>query len=181
MRILAVFLACAATLSAQKDSVNAVPQPGPVSAEQRAKLAALFPDPASLAAKASGPYQTYSSDLYKYLDGGADAYLIGGMIAMIHQELKTADIEITADIFDMGDGAHSSRIYSIERPPDCRTVSIGNEGYVDEGLLNFTGGEYYVKLLAFGSSSNTAAALDKLGRAIAARIAAGRAAAQGKK
>jgi hypothetical protein len=165
----------AALLSAQSGGGGKVPSPAAVSRGEQAKLMALLPEAGLFGGAASRPAQFYSADLYKYLDGGADAYLRAGFAALIHREYKAPDADFTADIYDMGDPAHAFARYAAERPPECRKIELGNGGYVDEGLLNFVDGPYYVKLLAFGEAGKTAAALEKAARGISARIAAGRA------
>lgn len=59
-------------------------------------------------------------------------------------------------------------IYAAERSPDEPYVSIGTEGYANQGALNFFQSQYYVKLQGFGEGAD--AALDTLARAISAKI-----------
>jgi len=168
MRIPLCLLFAAALLPAQQGAGGAAT----VTQAEKAKLAALLPGPASFVGKPSKPPAFFSTDLYKYLDGGADAYLQRGFAALLHQEYKAADVDITADIYDMGDPARARAMYSAERPADWRPITIGLEGYRDEGALNFWEGAYYVKLLAFGDAVKTPALLDRVARAISARIGA---------
>ena len=168
MRIRLCLLFAAAWLPAQPgDRAAAAPA-------EKTKLAALLPDPRAFGARPAKPAAFYSADLYKYLDGGAEAYLQRGFAALIHQEYKAADVEITADVYDMGGAARAWDMYSASVRPDSRPIPIGREGYRDEGALNFQQGGYYVKLLAFGDAAKTAAILDAAARAISARIGAGR-------
>jgi hypothetical protein len=166
MRILPCLLFAAALLPAQPGAGSAAA----VTQAERAKLAALLPGPAPFGGKPSKPPAFFSADLYKYLDGGAEAYLQRGFVALLHQEYKAADVEITADIYDMGDPARAWGMYSAERPADRRPIPMGREGYRDEGALNFQQSVYYVKLLAFGEAARTAAILDTVARGISTRI-----------
>jgi len=136
----------------------------------RARLAALVPDGKSFGGKPAGAAAYYSTDLYKYIDGGAEAYHQRGFVALVHREYKTASAEITVDIYDMGRAANALDTFRAERSPDCRAVAIGAGGYAAEGMLNFTGGRYYVKLLAFSQAGGAAAALETAARNISGRI-----------
>jgi hypothetical protein len=135
----------------------------------RARLVALIPDGKAFGAQPAGQAAYYSSDLYKYIDGGAEAYHQRGFVALVHREYKTASAEITVDIYDMGRAANALAMFRVERSPDCRAVAIGAGGYKAEGMLNFTEGRYYVKLLAF-SQAGAAATLETAARNISGRI-----------
>jgi hypothetical protein len=166
MRILLCLLFAAALLPAQPAARPAAA----VAPAEKAKLVALLPDSQGFGARQAKPAAFYSADLYKYLDGGAEAYLQRGLAALLHQEYRAADVDITADVYDMGDPARAWGMYSAERPADYHPIAMGREGYRDEGALNFQQGSYYVKLLAFGDAAKTAALLDTVARAISARI-----------
>lgn len=169
MRILLCFLFAAALLPAQQQRARGVVAVAPA---EKTKLAALLPDPEAFGGRQSKAAAFYSADLYKYLDGGAEAYRQRGFVALLHQEYKAADMDITADVYDIGDPDRAWAMYSAERPSDCRPVPIGREGYRDEGALNFQQANYYVKLLAFGDAAKTAALLDAVARDISAKIGA---------
>jgi hypothetical protein len=110
----------------------------------------------------------YSSDLYRYMDGGADIYLKYGLVALAHREYQPAGVDMTVDIFDMGDPLHAFGIYSAERSPEYHFIPIGAEGYSSESTLNFLQGRYYIRLSAFGGGA--APALDNFAHAISRSI-----------
>jgi hypothetical protein len=139
-------------------------------AEKR-KLTSLLPGPPQFGGKPVKPPMFYSTDLYRYLDGGADAYLDYGLVALVHREFRSRDVDLAADIYDMGDALRAFGIYSAERAPDYAFLPIGDEGYADTGILNFLQGTYYVKLQAFGDNAGTPpAVLRAAAKNIAARI-----------
>ncbi len=144
----------------------------PQSPREKARLTALLPDPAPLGLRAGKPAGFYAADLYRYLDGGADAYRKRGFLALIHQEYRAKDADLTADIYDMGNVARAGAMYEAERPPDCRSVAVGGGGYADEGVLNFHQERYYIKLMAFSDAGETGRLLDATARGISARIGA---------
>jgi hypothetical protein len=117
------------------------------------KLTAILPGAQPLGWTSREAPSFYSTDLYRLIDGGADAYLQYGLVAMTHAEYKSKNLEITAEIYDMGDALHAFGIYSAERSPDYHFIPIGAEGYAEEGCLNFFQGVYYIKLQAFGDGS----------------------------
>jgi len=136
-------------------------QQPPIPAEVKTRLAALLPNGKNRA-------RFYSSDLYRYMDGGADIYLKYGLAAMAHCEYKRAGVEMTVDVFDMGGPLQAFGIYSAERSPEYHFIPIGAEGYSSESTLNFLQGRYYVRLSAFGDGA--APALDSFARAISRSI-----------
>jgi hypothetical protein len=143
-----------------------------VSEARKARLSALLPAAPEFAAKPSEAARFFGADLYKLIDGGAEAYHQFGFVALVHREYKSSAAEITADIFDMGDSLRAFGIYSAERSPDYHYISMGAEGYAEEGTLNFLQGEYYVKLQGFGDKP--APELESAARSISAKIGGGR-------
>jgi hypothetical protein len=140
-------------------------QQAPIPAEVKTRLAALLP-------KGGDAARFYSSDLYRYMDGGADIYLKYGLVAMAHGEYKRAGVDMTVDVFDMGSPLQAFGIYSAERSPEYHFIDIGAEGYSSESTLNFLQGRYYVRLSAFGDGAATA--LDNFAHAISRSIGGNR-------
>jgi hypothetical protein len=136
-------------------------QQAPIPAEVKTRLAALLP-------KGGDTVRFYSSDLYRYMDGGADIYLKYGLVAMVHRGYKSAGVDMTVDVFDMGGPLEAFGIYSAERSPEYHFIDIGTEGYSSESTLNFLQGRYYVRLSAFGDGAPPA--LDSFARAISRSI-----------
>jgi len=95
--------------------------------------------------------------LFEYIDGAAEVYLsydFKELLVAQFQE-KSSKASVTMEIYDMGNGRHAFGIYSAERYPESRFLSIGNQGYLDEGSLNFLVGRYYVKLLCFEAGTRS--------------------------
>jgi hypothetical protein len=87
---------------------------------------------------------------------------------MVHREYKSAGVDMTVDVFDMGGPLQAFGIYSAERSPEYHFIDIGTEGYSSESTLNFLRGRYYVRLSAFGDGASPA--LDSFARAISRSI-----------
>ena len=142
----------------------------PQSPRDKARLTALLPGAEALGGTSLKPARFYAADLYRYLDGGADAYRRRGFQVLIHQEYRAKNADLTLDIYDMGGAPRAAAMYAAERPPDCRSVAIGGAGYVDKGVLNFHQERYYIKLIAFSDAADTAPVLEAAARAVSARI-----------
>jgi hypothetical protein len=167
IRYLVVILA--AVSLAAGGAFAAEPPSGPSAAAERQRMLDLIPAPLPAQAVAQGPASFYDpDDLYKYMDGGADVFLLYGFQRLLHQEFRAKEVDVTLDVFDMGAPDTAFGIYSAERSPSYRFFTVGAEGYRDEGILNFLQDRYYVKLGGFGSGAD--AVLDVFARALSPRI-----------
>ncbi len=118
---------------------------------------------------AQGAPSFYGPDnLYQYMDGGADVYLLYDFQVLLHQDLKSGQAELTVDIFDMGNSEDAFGMYAAERAPGYNFLDIGAEAYRNEGILNFLQDRYYIKLAGFGPGSDDL--LEKIARVISERI-----------
>ncbi len=118
--------------------------------EGRQSLQTLLPSLEGMVCEES-PQTYYPETLFEYINGAAEIYLSYGFKELIVVQYKrndTPDI-LTVEVYDMGDPRNSFGIYSAERYPDNEFLSLGTQGYVEEGALNFLVGCYYVKLLCF--------------------------------
>jgi hypothetical protein len=125
------------------------------------------PLPGGAAAEGSPSFYTPDS-LYQYIDGGADVYLLYNFRLLLHEDFKSGEAELTADIYDMGKTEDAFGMYAAERSPGYKFVTVGVEGYRSEGVLNFLQAHYYVKLAGSGAGAN--ALLDQLARILSQRI-----------
>jgi hypothetical protein len=134
----------------------------------RQEMSKLLPQPLPTGAVAQ-PVSFYTPDnLYEYMDGGADIFLVYGVRQVLHLDLRIQKADLTLDIFDMGTPDTAFGMYAAERTADEPFLSIGLEGYKNKGALNFLEDRYYVKLTGFGEGAD--AALEPLARAVSARI-----------
>jgi hypothetical protein len=140
----------------------------------RIELLKLVPNPLPAQGHALHAPAFYGSNLWEYIDGAADQYLLYGMDGMLHEELRAGEADITADIFSMAKTENAFGIYATERSAGAQFVSIGTEGYRSQSsdgssaTLNFFLERYYVKLTAFGAGGGSV--LEELARGIAGRI-----------
>lgn len=141
--------------------------PATIPPESRARLRQLLP----FTETTKDCPQFYAGDLYRYIDGGAEAFEAYDMLAMVHCRRQEGDVQVVVDIYDMGTALNAFGVYSSERAPDQRFLNIGVEGNATDFTLNFWAGRYYVKLSAFGGTGG-AALMERLASAIAERIGA---------
>jgi hypothetical protein len=89
--------------------------------------------------------------LFEYINGAAENYLSYEFKELLVANYKNDQSEatLTLEIYDMGNDTNAFGIYSSERYPESRFLAVGNQGYIEEGTLNFIVGSLYVKLLCF--------------------------------
>jgi hypothetical protein len=121
---------------------------------------------------AEAPQTYYPENLFEYINGAAEIYLSYGFRELIVAEYKKSDTSdtVAVEIYDMGDHKNSFGIYSAERYPDNEFVSLGTQGYVEEGALNFLVGRYYIKLLCFDCEDRSDKALQAFSEEIVSRV-----------
>jgi hypothetical protein len=92
--------------------------------------------------------------LYEYINGAADLYL-----ASDFEELKVAEYgnekkaSVIVEAYRHRTEEDAFGIYSQERLPEGNFLSIGAEGYIDQHVLNFVTGRYYVKINSFNTGT----------------------------
>lgn len=159
---LALFV-CAWCLRASATPAGSAPDP------TQQQLTRFLNRPLPGHAAAEGAASFYQADsLYRFMDGGADIYLLYDFRRLIHQDFKAGAAELSVDVYDMGKPEDAFGIYAAERSPNYTYLAIGAEGYRSKGLLNFFQDHFYVKLT--GSGTNADALLDQLAHTISSRI-----------
>lgn len=100
---------------------------------------------------AESPVTYFPETLFEYINGAAEIYISYDFKELIVAEYKKNDTSdsVAVEIYDMGNRKNSFGIYSAERYPDSEFLTLGTQGYMEEGTLNFLIGRYYVKLLCF--------------------------------
>ncbi|MDI7261069.1 MAG: hypothetical protein QME90_14270 [Thermodesulfobacteriota bacterium] len=103
--------------------------------------------------KPSGEIQTFiPKTLYEYINGAADLYFTYDF-----EELKVAEYmndkkaSVTVEVYRHKTSIHAFGIYSQERLSDANFFGIGAQGYIENNILNFLMGNYYVKINSFNT------------------------------
>ncbi len=105
--------------------------------------------------KQSGGIQTFTpKTLFEYIDGAADLYIIYDF-----QELKVAEYKnekkasVTVEVYEHKTPTHAFGIYSQERLPNANIIDAGAQGYIENNVLNFLTGPYYVKITGYNTGA----------------------------
>ncbi|MFC1850437.1 DUF6599 family protein [candidate division CSSED10-310 bacterium] len=124
--------------------------------------------------KADGPAQIFTpQDLFEYINGAAELYLSYDFQKVATVTLENeAEHSLTIDIFQHSNDQNGFGIYSQEKPRTGNFLPVGNEGYYEEGIMNFVRGKFYVKLICFGVEKEKEQLLLSVAREIAAKLPA---------
>lgn len=120
--------------------------------------------------KISSPPRYFAAeDLWKYINGAAEAYLAEGVVGMVTVEYAPAEgaSSIVVEIYQMGTHEGSQAIYRKENGSGGDDVSLGEESTVERGAVAFYQGRYYVKLVTFDFSASSQAALERIASTVA--------------
>ena len=105
--------------------------------------------------KQSVEIQTFTpKTLFEYINGAADLYLTYDF-----QELKVAEYlngkkaSVIVDVYRHKTLTHAFGIYSQERLPNANFLDIGAQGYIEQNILNFLSGPYYVKINSYNTGA----------------------------
>ena len=120
----------------------------------------------------SEPRLFQPDNLWEYIDGAADQYLLCGFREVITADyaVGTDSNSVTVEIYCMESPTHAFGIYAAERSPEEQPVAIGVQGYQGANVLNFYKGPYYVKMTSFALEKDLSASLAQMGRSIADKI-----------
>jgi len=112
-------------------------------------------------------YPVYLPDnLWDFINGAADTYLAYGFVDLHVAEYKKGKNVIKAEIYRHSDNIMAFGIYSSERSPSFRFQSIGAQGYVADGAINFFKGNYYVKIKTYSKQEKVLQAAELLANRI---------------
>ncbi len=127
---------------------------------------ALFPQvPGWTMSQESRVYD--ANDLWDIIDGAADLYLEYAFVDLHIARYKTlAGREVKAELYRHGNAENAFGIYSAERSPENNFIAIGAQGYQQTSVLNFTTGEFYLRLSSYQADSASRTDLQTIARGI---------------
>lgn len=118
----------------------------------------------------SGPTVTYvPSNLYQYIDGAADGYLVFDFRLLGHAEYVNPAVEgqkIVVDVYEMATPEDAFGIYSVERSPEVKFLPLGDQGYATARSVTFHQNRFYVRIQARRPGSAAQEAMLALARAV---------------
>lgn len=108
-----------------------------------------------------------SNNLWDIIDGAADLYLEYAFINLhIARYISADSIEVKAELYRHGSVADAFGIYSQERDPGYNFIQIGTQGYLQQGVLNYFDGLYYIKLSTYQTGNTGQQALQTIAKKI---------------
>ncbi len=120
------------------------------------------------------PMNFIPGNLYEYINGAAEIYLAYDfeelIVGQYEKEKDAEEASLSIEIYDMGNEKNSFGIYSAERFSESQFIPIGNQGYLEEGTLNFVVGRYYIKLLCFECGEKSDEILKSFSNKIVSRV-----------
>ncbi len=121
--------------------------------------------------KINSDYPVYTPDnLWNYINGAADAYLMLGFADLNIREYVKGRSRIKAEIYRFGDDSQAFGFYSMERSPGYKFIPVGVQGYNEEGAVHFYRDRYYVKIMSHSGSTKVNDAMLKIAGLISANI-----------
>jgi len=106
----------------------------------------------------SGPSRSYeAANLFEYMDGNAEGYLIYGFRNMKGVTCRQGEISFVIDLSDMNDADSAYGIFSANRDPSQPVSPIGMAAQVTSRRAMFVNGVYYLEIAANPEGDHTAA------------------------
>ncbi|MFC2116217.1 DUF6599 family protein [Bacteroidota bacterium] len=109
-------------------------------------------------------------NLWDLINGAAESYLSYDFMDLHLADYEKGDVLIHVEIYRHSNSNNAFGIYSSERSPDYNFLKLGTQGYLDEGVLNFFTGQFYVKLYSTGSGEELQNSLKEIGRIVSSHL-----------
>jgi hypothetical protein len=108
-----------------------------------------------------------ANNLWDIIDGAADLYLEYAFVNLqIARYVSKDSIEVKVEIYRHSTEADAFGIYSQERDPKYNFIQIGVQGYLQQGVLNFFDGVYYIKLSTYQTGVKAQDGMKRIARSI---------------
>jgi hypothetical protein len=113
--------------------------------------------------KKSTDFPVYLKDnLWDYIGGAAATYLTYGFLDLHITEYKKGKNSIKLEIYRLSGNNMAFGIYSTERSPSFKYVSLGSQGYIASGAINFFKGCFYIKIRTFSKNERVLKSAESL-------------------
>ena len=92
--------------------------------------------------------KVYTPDnLWDLIDGAAELYLSYGFVDLTLADYSNhAGIDVRVELYRHSSTVNAFGMYCQERNSDYHFINVGTQGYIENGVLNFLCGAYYVKI-----------------------------------
>jgi hypothetical protein len=140
----------------------------------RKKVVDPFPATGTVAGWEKGDKtQTFdASNLWQYIDGGADQYVSAGVVTTSTSDYKfQGTLEATADVYTMKTQAGAKTIFDADpATSDSKSVALGDAARAYAQSVVFRKGPYLVRITAFEAAPGESDALLALAHGIESRL-----------
>jgi hypothetical protein len=108
-----------------------------------------------------------SNNLWDIIDGAADLFLEYGFVDLhIGRYIDADSIEVKAELYRHATDIDAFGMYSQERDTSYNFIPMGVQGYLQQGVLNFLTGSYYIKLSTYQTGDKAQHALQTIAQAL---------------
>jgi hypothetical protein len=114
----------------------------------------------------------YTPDnLWDIIDGAAESFLSYGFEELrIGEYVDWVGTDVRVELYRHSSAENAFGIYAAERTTDVSYIDIGTQGYVDEMVLNFFAGKYYVKISSHVDMDTGITAMTTVARRVAEHL-----------
>lgn len=114
----------------------------------------------------------YTPDnLWDIIDGAAESFLSYGFEELrIGEYVDWVGTDVRVELYRLSSSDNAFGIYAQERTDEVSYFKIGTQGYVDEKILNFFAGRYYVKISSHVDADTGITAMHIVARRIAEHL-----------
>jgi len=117
------------------------------------------------------PREYKREDLYSYIDGGAEIYHEYGFSQVIVQDYtRKKGKSIALEIFEMDSSEGAYGVYTFKTSTQGKGLDLGDKAQLADYYLNFWKGDFVVTLIGFDEDEETIKGLQKIARAVDAKI-----------
>jgi hypothetical protein len=112
-----------------------------------------------------------ANNLWDAIDGAADLYLEYAFVDLhIARYISTDSIEVKAELYRHASSEDAFGMYAQERDTGYNFIRLGVQGYLQQGVLNFLTGSYYIKLSTYQTGSKAQEAILNIGKKLAEHL-----------
>jgi hypothetical protein len=104
-----------------------------------------------------GTARTYQAEnLFEYMDGNAEGYLIYGFVSMQGVNCEKDGISLVVDVSDFGDADSAYGMFSANRDPRRPLAQVGAGAQITDRRAIVVKGQYYLEIAANPEGDHTA-------------------------
>ena len=112
-----------------------------------------------------------ANNLWDIIDGAADLYLEYAFVDLHIARYFSADsLEVKAELYKHASDMDAFGMYSQERDTGYNFIPLGVQGYLQQGVLNFLTGSYYIMLSTYQTGDKAQMAMQIIGKRLAEHL-----------